>query len=177
MSTPTGEQFCRFLAAFIEVHHMCDAQHKGVLAYDTIVHGSKKLKKALTFRYEHFHLSEHWKARADGIFDGFLDEGMITRQKKRSREPAGIIVMRRVIQALYQEAILEGTRGWNTTLNDIASIVLLTALGVRAGDIMGDTKDTRPDLPGLRYADIQIHVTGDGLLKARFCIRSAKGHN
>jgi hypothetical protein len=55
---------------------------------------------------------------------------------KYPRKLAGVIVVRRVIAALYQDGIMNGTGGWNTTLSEIAPILLLSALEVRAGDIL-----------------------------------------
>jgi hypothetical protein len=139
-----------------------------------MVHATKKLKKALVFKYEDFDLKGHWKARIDSVLCQMVNEGMLTRELKRSREPAGAVVMRRVIEALYTDAITAGTNGWNTTLNDIAILLLLTCLGVRVGDITGTTNDVRPDLPGLWYNDVDLKVTKEGM-KARFRIRSGKG--
>jgi hypothetical protein len=58
-------------------------------------------------------------------------------------------------------------------------IVLLTALGARPTDVMGgtSTKDTRSDLPGLRYGDVKLSVDFGGIpkIKGRVCMRSNKG--
>lgn len=140
-----------------------------------MVHATKKLKKAMTFKYEEFELKSYWKLRIDGVLGELVDEGLLTREQKRSIEPAGAVVMRRVIRTLYEDAISNGTTGWNTTLNDIAALLLLTALGTRAGDILGETKDTRPDLAGLRYSDVKLVVVSNGWIEGQFCIRSAKG--
>ncbi|OSS54748.1 hypothetical protein B5807_00054 [Epicoccum nigrum] len=174
-STPTGEQMCRFLAAFVVVHHEDIAPKKGTLSFHTMKSGVIALEQALIFRYENFQLPEHWRMKARAVLEECERKGMLTRTMNESREPAGAIVVRRVVAALYQDAIINGTGGWNTTLTGIASILLLASLGVRAGDIMGVTKDARPDLPGLRYSDVKIAADQDGSFKARFRIRGGKG--
>lgn len=62
------------------------------------------------------------------------------------------------MQALYQDAIRKGTDSWYTNLNDVAIILLLACIGRRTGDILGKIKDVRPDLPGLRYNDVELCV-------------------
>jgi hypothetical protein len=62
---------------------------------------------------------------------------------KYPRKLAGVIVVQTVIAALHQDRIMNGTGGWNTTLSEIAPILLLSALEVRAGEILGEIKAAR----------------------------------
>ncbi|KAH6633033.1 hypothetical protein C7974DRAFT_412063 [Boeremia exigua] len=138
-----------------------------------MVHACKKLKKALTFKFN-FTFSTHWTVKLGGVLESLLDNGFLTREQKRSREPAGAVVMRRVITVLYHDAIYDGTSGWSATLSSIAALLLLSCLGVMVGDIMGPAQDKRPDLPGLRFADVDVLVTKSAV-RTRFKIRSGKG--
>jgi hypothetical protein len=172
-SVPTGEDVLQFINIFVQSNsHMGTG---GVLSYRTITNAIICLDKALTFAYEYYSLTQHWKMKITVILDQRLRDGYITRGLNSSREPAGAVVIRRMISALYKEAICKGTRSWNATLNEITCILLLACIGCRSGDIMGDTKDIREDLPGLRYSDIQISVHNLSELKARFTVRSGKG--
>lgn len=119
--------------------------------------------------------TKYQASRIQGAIEQLLNEGLLSRRLSRSRDPAGAIVVRRMVTALYKDAITKGTNGWDTTLNDIAKLLLLACLGSWSGDLMGDTKDVRPDLPSLRYSDVQITVHNLNRLRAQFKIRSSKG--
>lgn len=139
------------------------------------------MKKTLVFKYKTWHLDAHDTAQLQGAMDKLLQEGELTREMTRSREPAGSSVVRRLVRALYHDAIITGTPSWSMLLNDIAIVVLTSCFSCRGGDLLGDSmknKDKRPDLPGLRYSDLEFVVGGGGTIddiKTRQKMRNAKG--
>lgn len=177
-SCPSLEDIERFLSAFAETHVGMGKGASKVLHYDTMNHAILHLDKHLTFKFEDHKITPHGEARLKATLDDLLRNGLLTRELDRSREPAGAVVARRLIGALYEDAIRNGTVAWDMVFAQIAAILLISCLHCRSGDIMGDTKDIRPDLPRLRYCDLQLSLPeGESIndIKGRFKMRGAKG--
>jgi hypothetical protein len=171
---PDGTDIFIFINIFVETNARSG---NPPLHFDTIEHGIIHLVKALEFHYEAFEFNKHKRARLKALLTELVDEGKLTRKMRRSREPAGAVVVRRLVHALYKEAITKGTELWSATIQDIAAIVLISCLQCRAGDILDDTavKDTRPELPGLRYSDVHLVIKNNGSIVGRWLIRNSKG--
>jgi len=152
----------------------------GVLNYDTMKHGLNYINKSLIFRHEDYTLGAHGASKIQASMDALLQDGDLTRELTRSREPAGAIVVRRLVMCLLRDAITKGTNSWDSVINDVAILVLTACFNCRGGDLMGDTdkaKDRRADLPGLRYSDLQFYLGPRGTisdLQTKTKIRSAK---
>jgi hypothetical protein len=89
----------------------------------------------------------------------------------------GAFLTRQMVMAILQEALEEGTTNWDKTIQKALSILLLSALSCRVGDITKTTGETH-DLPFLCYNDITIKlVKGVSLenLEAKVTIRNEKG--
>jgi hypothetical protein len=147
----------RFLVAFV----LKRSTPAKPLAYDTIEHAKLYIHKALTFRHAEYQRTDHHISRLAGVSSKFLSMGLLTKRLNRSKEPAGAIVARRLITSWFHDAVTEGSSDWSTTLNDIASLFFIACFQCRPKDIIGDSKDPRSDLPGLRYSDIDM-VVGKG---------------
>ncbi|KAH8730764.1 hypothetical protein GQ44DRAFT_822924 [Phaeosphaeriaceae sp. PMI808] len=158
-STPTHEDICRFAVDFAK--NRPGQGKNGTLNYETMRHGLNYINKALIFQYEDYNPTPHSEAKITGALDSLLRQGELTRELTRSREPAGAIVVRRLVMCLLKDAITKGTDSWDSIINDIAMLVLTSCFNCRGGDLMGDTakaNDPRADLPGLRYSDLQFYL-------------------
>jgi hypothetical protein len=145
---------------------------------DTIRHGLLYIEKALVFKHEGFILSAHDRSRIQATVDKLVNDRVLSRALTRSREPAGAVVVQRLITTLPRDAIEKGTSNWCGTLLEVALILLVSCLQCRSGDILGEAKDVRADLPGLRYSDIELVLRNGSAIcniEARIKIRSAKG--
>ena len=177
--TPNSEDIIRFLAGYVQVHTKTGRGASGTAKYDTIKHAIIYLHKGLLFRHPNYKITSHEASRIQATVDTLLRDGFLTKEMGRSREPAGAVVARRLVTALLTDSIVKGTYSWSETLNDAACLLLISCLHCRSGDIIGDTKDTRPDLPGLRYSDLELVVGPGGGLKdvqMRIRMRSSKNH-
>ena len=178
-SLPTVEDLVRFMSHFARCR--LGQGKDGVMNYSTAQHGLVSLQKALTFRYEAWSMSARGAKLLQATCDELLRDGELTREMIRSREPAGAVVVRRLVKALLQCTITTGTSSWSMMLNDIAIIVITSCFQCRAGDILGDS--ARPiieseGLHGLRYADLDCVVGESGTItdiKTRVKMRNSKG--
>jgi len=149
--------------------------------YDTMRHGLTYINKTLIFKHETYRIDAHGASVIQAAMRKLLEDGELTREMSRSREPIGALVVRRLVMALLRQAITTGTNSWDNTINDIAMIVLTSCFNSRSGDLMGDLakqKDPRPDLPGLRYSDLQFVVGEGGTLgdiRGKIKMRNSKG--
>jgi hypothetical protein len=82
--TPTGEDVLRFIIDFVEANSKTGTG--GVLSYRTVKNGVTSLNKALTFTYENYTLTEHWKMRIDSILEEQLRAGQPTRKLNSSSD-------------------------------------------------------------------------------------------
>jgi hypothetical protein len=161
---PTGEDIVQFYRLYIRSSYTTGVS--GSLSYDTMAASVKILVKGLMHHFPYFSLSDHYASRIEGVFETALQDGMMNRGLDRDRTPAGAVVVRRLLKALYEKpAAITGRKKWDSRFNDILMLVLAACLGARRGDIMGgeSTKDPRTDLPGLRYNDITLAVDSNGV--------------
>jgi hypothetical protein len=191
---PTHQDIIRFAVHFAKAR--TGRGKDGVLNFNTMRHGLNYINKALIFRHEEYTLGPHGAAKIQAAIDTLVLDGDLTRELTRSREPAGAIVVRRLVMALLLEAIGKGTNSWDSVravhvflkmftdylkvINDIAMLLLTSCFSCRGGDLMGDVdknKDRRADLPGLRYSDLQFYLEAGGTisdLKVKTKMRNGK---
>ena len=62
------------------------------MSFHTMTVAVSELKKAVTFEVKIFDLTKHWQLHIDAVLQDLLNEGMLTREQKLSREPAGAFV-------------------------------------------------------------------------------------
>lgn len=62
-------------------------------------------------------------------------EKKLTNKLKFDKKWLGAFMVAKVIRAVYEEALTNGVISWDVALAKIQSMVLMAALGCRAGDI------------------------------------------
>ena len=149
----------------------------GIPCYKSITHGPKYLYDALTFRYPTFASSAYQTAKLKAVLDGALREGRLTKDPARAKQWAGAVLTKQLIQSFIDVARREGTLIWDVTLSKAASVLLLSALQVRSGDIF-KTYWSEGESPCLCWKDITIRLGEQDLDDAfsRIIIRNEKHH-
>ena len=174
--SPSGGDIQCFLTNIID---KVDPRSKhGVPSHRWMREGIKTLNQALVFEHSDFHLSAHDSLRIDALTDGFVEQGRLTKEPARERHWLGVASVKRMIDAVLEDAVRNGSRNWDVTIHMILSILMTSALQCRSGDIAKSTYNTQP-LPCLVYKDISIKlINGEDIdqLEARVTIRNEKGH-
>ncbi|OBT86748.1 hypothetical protein VE02_06282 [Pseudogymnoascus sp. 03VT05] len=171
--TPTVEELERFLCSIVS---KVKPKSKEVPAFTWLRGGLRRLIVILTFQFVDFKVMRHDSLRIKVMFQTLLNDGRITKEPSRVVQWIGVILVRRLITAILEDAIDNGSTNWDKTLQKALSLLLISALSCRSGDIMTSTMDTQK-LPFLCYDDITIKlVGGDGLehLQADVLIRNEK---
>lgn len=176
---PTAETLIRFVDTI--VNHI-KARHKDKPAPQakTVKGGIQSLVSACIWKFPEFKLSAHELTRIDTVIDTVIDtlskEGKLLRGTWRKREWVGIALVEKLTRAFLQAAIDRGCLSWDVILCKVLSIVLMSALACRSGDIaltQGYTNEY------LRWEDVQLKLGkgGDTIddLEADVTLRSEKG--
>ena len=136
-----------------------------------------KLFLALVFEYSDFHLSAHDSSRITALIDRFVEQGRLTKEPAREHHWLGVTLVKWMIDAVFEDAVRNGSRNWDVTIHTALSLLLISALQCRSGDITKSTYNTQP-LPCLVYKDISLKlIKGEDIdhLEARITIRNEKG--
>jgi len=91
---------------------------------------------SLTFQYENFSLSNRDKLRIEATIQTLLKEGHITKDPVKEALWLSCQMVKRMATAVFSDAILNGTKSWDSTLAGCLAIVLQAALASRSGDFM-----------------------------------------
>lgn len=153
--TPSAEGIQHFLTSIIKKVEP-KSQH-GVPSFDWMCRGIKILEEALTFEYSDFHLSPHHSLRIDALTDGFVEQGRLTKGPARECHWLGVTLVKKLIDAVFEDAVRNGSRNWDVTIHMAISVLLTSALQCRSGDIAKSRYNTQP-LPCLVYKDISLKL-------------------
>lgn len=142
--------------------------------YSTQVRYLKLLITKLIFAYPKFSLSAHERARISVCLKSLLQEGKLTNDPQRETQWVGISLVKRMVKAMIEEAIESGTRSWDATIMKTLSIVLLSVLGCRCGDIT--LSAGYKNVECLRWEHIRIKLKpGTRKLSMRITLAYEKG--
>lgn len=156
---PTGKQIERFLYSIVQHVDPAPGSHP-VPTFAWIKSGFSVLCQALEFHYSEFALSRHDTRRIDALIETLVREGRLTKKAKRDQHWLPVHLMKRMVKTMYVDALRHGTSSWDTTLAKFQHLVILFALGARAGDITKDSLDQH-ELPFLAYKDVTIKIPSD----------------
>lgn len=106
-----------------------------VPSYVWLADGLSKTKEGLLVQYD-FTLSPHDNARLKSKLQQLLKDGRVTKEPARVKQWAGVTIVKAIVHAYLARAPREGTQNWDFTISRTASIVLLSALQCRAGEIL-----------------------------------------
>ncbi len=63
-----------------------------------------------------------------------LENGLLTKEAARERQWVGVVLVRKTVIAFIEDAITLRVRSWDTVISKILTLIVLSALGARAGD-------------------------------------------
>lgn len=174
---PSGTSMERFLTAIVEKLHT--RSPVGVPSYEHLTNSVRLMVNTSIFQYADFKMSPHESLRIRTLLDGLAKEGKLTKEPSREKHWIGATLVTMMVDALFKDALKRGTLNWDVTIVRAASLILLSSLQCRAGDITKARLDDH-HLPCLTYRDVRLKLVDDGKdvehLEARVRIRNEKGH-
>jgi hypothetical protein len=95
----------------------------------------QKLESALVFKYPEFKLSSHECARMDACFDTLAKEKKLLRGRWRERQWLGANILEKISRSWLRLGLDAGCNSWDVHLQKLLSVVMLSALGCRSGEL------------------------------------------
>ena len=173
---PKTEELVRFV--FVIAQYIKGLGPGGLPCYATLRGGVDRLLAALAFQFEDFHVTDHTNARVKAAIDAEHKAGRVTKDPARTKRWVGSLLMRQMIRGVINKAHDEGTRNWDVVLSRATSMLLLTVLQSRAGDILKSGSSKGYDRPYLCWEEVQVQLSGEALKHcfARIRLRAEKEH-
>ncbi len=135
------------------------------------------LVKALTSKHADFQLRVHDTDRLDAVVDSLWRKGLLTKEPKRHKQWVGVVIVRKLASAIFEHALSKGTRCWDVTVSRTLSLVLVSCLNSRPGDVLLSNMNEN-EYPCMIYRDIHMNLAEGSTLEnlvGRFTIRNGKG--
>ncbi|KFY87827.1 hypothetical protein V498_07012 [Pseudogymnoascus sp. VKM F-4517 (FW-2822)] len=176
-STPTGEQIRRFI---VTKATRTKPKVLSTLSLHTIDSGISALLSVLEFFFKEFGLTGHEKAKIDAVKHKLVEDGKLTTEPTRDTQWVGVFLLRKIVVAMMEDALKNGTLSWDATLSRITSIVLMAAMSTRCGTVGKDWLDEDEDNAYITYSDITLKLVGGDRIEdiqGQVVMRSVKGQN
>ncbi|EXJ57123.1 hypothetical protein A1O7_07467 [Cladophialophora yegresii CBS 114405] len=158
-ATPTGDDLIRFL--FQLPSHLESRHEDGKIAWTVIKGARAHLERALFFKYEDFKLSKRDELRLDATIQQLLNDGEITKSPVQAALWLSCQMVKRMVTAVFTDAMLNGTKSWDVTLAGCLGLVLQAALAARAGDFTRSSHYGGAEY--LKWQDIELVATGSSV--------------
>ena len=177
-TVPTCEHIERYLHVLVEritprAHAIpCFSSFESILF---------SLLRVLTWKHATFTLTGHEKHRISATLALLNKQGKLTKEPRREKQWVGLSLTRKMVTALLMYAVDEGTNSWTETIVRVTSLVLMSALVCRVGDLARPPKRyIEREQQFLTYGDVTIAFVDDkGTsvtdLVARVRLRNEKG--
>jgi len=174
----TGDDLLRFLDVIIGKLRP-NSRDKPVPSSEHIVHGFTHIAAYGIFTYNEasgYKLTANDGARIQTWLDDMIKAGRLTKGRWKKRVWLNYTIVSRMTRAWLDHHHRFGARNWDLVIAALLSIVLVTSVGMRIGDV---TRSTAYDgLEYVKYKDIQMKVVGEAKLaniKARITLPYMKG--
>ena len=95
----------------------------------------QKLESALDFKYADFKLSRHECTQIDAVFATLAKEKKLVRGRWRERQWLGANMLEKMSRSWLRLGLDSGCSSWDVHLQKLLSIVMLSALGCRSGEL------------------------------------------
>jgi hypothetical protein len=109
----------------------------------------------LVFKYPAFKLSKNESVRIDAVLDALAKEKKVFRGSWRKRQWLGVNLLEKMSRAWLQAALDDGCLSWDVQLHKLLSIVLLSALGCRTGEV---SLTGRYEVEYMRWKHIELKL-------------------
>ncbi|KAF8854058.1 hypothetical protein BDZ45DRAFT_806147 [Acephala macrosclerotiorum] len=174
----TGDDVLRFLDTAIG-RLRPHSRDKPVPSSEYIVGGFKHISSYGTFTYKEasgYKLTVNDAARLQTWLDDAIKAGRLTKGRWKKKVWLNFTIVSRMTRAWLNHHYRFGARNWDLVIAGLLSIVLITAVGMRVGDV---TRSSGYDgIQYVKYKDINLRVTGEAKLanvKARITLSYMKG--
>jgi hypothetical protein len=124
----------RFLDTIVN-HIEVRLEDKPAPQFRTIRAAFQKLESALVFKYPEFKLSNHECARLDALFATLAKEKKLLRGRWRERQWLGANMLEKMSRSWLRLGLDAGCNSWDVHLQKLLSVVMLSALGCRSGEL------------------------------------------
>jgi hypothetical protein len=109
----------------------------------------------LVFKYPAFKLSKNESVRIDTVLDALAKEKKVLQGSWRKRQWLGVNLLEKMSRAWLQAALDGGCLSWDVQLHKLLSIVLLSALGCRSGEV---SLTDRYEVEYMRWKHIELKL-------------------
>jgi hypothetical protein len=174
----TGDDVLRFLDTIIGKLRR-HSRDKPVPSSEYIVGGFAQISAYGTFTYKEesgYKLTVNDAARLQTWLDDAVKAGRLTKGRWKKKVWLNYTIVSRMTKAWLNHHLRFGARNWDLVIAGLLSIVLVTGVGMRVGDV---TRSSAYDgLEYVKYKDIQLKVVGEAKLsniKARITLSYMKG--
>ena len=124
----------------------------------TIVRGVSILLAYGHFKWSDFKMGSHESARFKVFLDQAVKDGKIKTGKWRKSTWIGFAVLSRLVSSYLSHNIKHGSLNWDITIAKCLSLVLISALGARSGDVARSLHYKGQEY--LQWRHVQLHLVG-----------------
>lgn len=173
---PTGTEVERFATSIVK--RVNAKSSNGVPSFGWLREGILRASEGLLIRYD-YHPSRHETSRIQSTLQSLLKANKLTTDPVRAKQWAGLVIVRAMMECYLINALNKGTLCWDVVLYRAASLIWLSALQCRVGDVLLCELDKDPN-NCLCWKDIDLrlergHEEVLESLIAQVTLRSSKG--
>jgi len=182
---PTADDIVRFLSQVPDIVQTRGEKHHDVASLKVMNTAFRSLTENFTFEFPNFRWSTTDRLKIRVLLSTMRNEGKVTKHKKRDVQWLGILVVKAMARGILGEALSQGTYSWDVAIYKAFSLVFVTSLGSRVGDV-GLSSGYGSQTPGqgfdyyMRYEHIRIVMfdshDGSKTLGMHVDIAYQKGH-
>lgn len=138
--------------------HLQSRHNDGKIAWTVMKEARTQLARSLTFHDENFKLSKRDNLRLDATIQQLLNDGQLTKDPAREALWLSCQIVKMMVSATLSDAILNGTKSWDSMLAGCLALALQAALAARAGDFKRSAHYTGTEY--LKWKDIEVIAKG-----------------
>jgi hypothetical protein len=149
---------------------------------NTIISATKLIMAYGHFKWSEqdgFRMTAHDTSRFRSFLDKATRDGRLTTGKWKKRTWIGYAVLSRLVRAYLTHGVEQGTLNWDVTMARCLSVVLVSSLGARCGDV-GLVRTYEGKAYYMQWRHIELSLEGDmplfSALRARITLEFEKGN-
>ncbi|RYN21317.1 hypothetical protein AA0112_g10335 [Alternaria arborescens] len=176
----TGDDLIRFMDVIIP--KMVVVEGKPGPNRNTIISATKLIMAYGHFKWSEqdgFRMTAHDTSRFRSFLDKATRDGRLTTGKWKKRTWIGYAVLSRLVRAYLTHGIEQGTSNWDVTMARCLSVVLVSSLGARCGDV-GLAAGYKGKAYYMQWRHIELFLEGDvplfSALRVRITLEFEKGN-
>ena len=175
-TVPTGDHIYRFVDT-ISRTIKSRYRAKQVPSVQTIQGGLRTLSKILLEVHEGFTMSVSKALQVDSLFNKLVKDKVLTAGKWIRPNRVGFKTLLALTDAWMNAGLVEGVTSWDTYISRQLSIVLISSLASRSGDVVRTQAYTGMEC--CLFKDLTLSFEGGNNIKhlsVNVCLRFVKGY-